>query len=138
MAKDIFLIIMGWLIPLVLAWFFGKVPFVKSWLDKHSQAKGALIALLLSILTAATGLVIYHQYFVPVPVPFPSVEKGTVLFTDENGTCPSGYVDESTMLIPRWHEALHKYQTPKDALNPTFYDQERKWFVDHVKLCTKS
>ena len=136
MARDVLMILLGWAIPGLAAWVLSKIPVVNAFFTAHKQMKAATVTLTLSILASITTVFLYDRFFLTPPPPF-KIEPGSIVFTDENGKCPEGWADGSTVLLPRWHEAPHKYQTPKDALNPQWFDQKHEWFVDHAKLCTK-
>jgi hypothetical protein len=43
MAHDIFLIVLGWAIPLFLAWLLAKIPFVQQKLSANQVAKSVAI-----------------------------------------------------------------------------------------------
>jgi hypothetical protein len=63
LVHDILLIVLGWAIPLFLAWLLAKVPAIRDWIVTHQFATGIALSCLISTLISTTAVIAYDRYF---------------------------------------------------------------------------
>jgi hypothetical protein len=129
LGNSIIVIILGWAIPAILAALVSRFPKIK---ERYPFAASTVISCLFAIAASITTLVIYDRMFVRDRLGIP---KDSVVFAREDGRCPSGYRDMSTLLIATWRDAPERFQTAKD-INLTI-GVSRDWPWDHFKLCLR-
>jgi hypothetical protein len=59
---DILVIVLGWAIPLFLAWMLAKVPVIRDWIVQHQFSTGVALSCLISALISTTAVIIYDRY----------------------------------------------------------------------------
>jgi hypothetical protein len=129
MAKQILMIVLGWVIPLLLTSVLSKAPKVQKWINENKIAASIALSCLISLLLSITVIWLYDQFVLP---------RYAVAFAHEGGgQCPSGYTDEGTILLGRWKDAPDWFQSPKDTHIPYPGLGNTDWLLDHIKLCLK-
>jgi hypothetical protein len=93
----------------------SQISAVSSGLDKEIRERAAAV---LALSTSLTGVVV---------------------FVHEDASCPQGYTDLSSALVPRWHIAFDQYSfiTPKDKAGSGNWPGNTDWRLDHIRLCTR-
>lgn len=122
LAYSVLLIILSSAIPAILAWLWAKVASQQQNPSVTTLVFGGLLAAAIS----ATSITVYDRFF---------VSKNVVVFAHENGTCPSGYRDMSTVLMARWKNAPEIFQSESDARSQQSFAVNPDWPYDHVKIC---
>ncbi|MDF0581182.1 hypothetical protein [Bradyrhizobium yuanmingense] len=120
----ILMIVLGWAIPLVLAWVWPKIKALR----ENPFATNLILSLLFAISISMTAILIYDRFFVP---------RNVVVFASEGGACPSGYRDNLTALIATWKGAPERFQVPKDINTKDGPISDGNWPWDHIKICLR-
>ncbi len=134
MAYDILLILLGWAIPAGLTWLVTQIPGVRGWLSANPIMAAMAFNCLISLLLSATAVFVYDRFFLPANI---------VVFAQEGKPCPSGYTNESTILLGRWNSAPDWFQVSKDTHIPypglgiPKGKDEPDWLLDHMTLCMR-
>jgi len=131
LGYSVLLMILGWDIPIGLAWVWTKVPEASK---KYPFAASTIISCLFAIAISATTLVVCDRLFVRDRLGIP---KDSVVLAHEDGRCPSGYRDMSTALIATWKGAPERFQTAKDINLAIGVTTDGNWPYDHIKLCLR-
>lgn len=117
-SYSVLMIALGWAIPLILAWLWPKITGLKD----HPFLANVILSLLFAISVSTTTVFVYDRFFVVRT-------KNIVAITYEGGSCPQGFRNMNTALLPRWKEAPERFQVQKDIR------LEGDWPIDHVLLC---
>ncbi len=97
-GKLVLAAIVGWAVPLAMAWLVSKIPPIRKKLDENPTAKVIAVSCLLSALLSATAVLVYDKYVLPNQMSvWSSVAKAGNPAPTNGGygpvttTCPEGY-----------------------------------------------
>jgi hypothetical protein len=130
------MVVLGWVIPAVLAWVAARIPIIRKMLVERPILLTLCVCILVSALSSATSLLLYDR-FVINPKVIALVPSGVVAVEPEAGSCPDGFVDKSTFIIARWKAVAdrERYINPRDIAGAGVFQNNPDWKLDHAKLC---
>jgi hypothetical protein len=126
-GNSILLIVLGWAIPGGLAGLWAKLSSPE-FNAKYPLATTLVLSSLFAVAISITTLTVYDRFWVP---------ENVVVFVPEGDTCPSGYFNDSVVLMPHNIIAEKRFQVSKDFDPKEGPITDGKWPWDHMRLCLK-
>jgi hypothetical protein len=121
MAHEILVIVLGWAIPLILAWVVARIPRVRAWFARNQVAEAVALSGLLSILISATCLLIYDRYFATPDFyvkAIPSNIQHTEMSCNDGDSGFGGVYERQRCSGGGWSEIFRERRGPLGVMRP--------------------